>query len=50
VQLCGYDSVDFALPMEGNRIRELHRETIDNKWTLPPFNITSGEKQQEHLK
>jgi len=39
VQLRGYDSVDFALPMEGNCIRELHRETIENKWTLPPFNL-----------
>jgi len=34
VQLRGYDPVDFAFPMEGNHIQELHRETIENKWTL----------------
>ena len=47
-QLCGYDKIDFALPMFKDDIAELHRTMAESDWQLPPFNIKSGERQREY--
>ena len=48
VQLRGYDMIDFALPMEQHHIQDLNQQMKENNWTLPAFNITSGQKQNEY--
>jgi len=40
--LRGYDKLDYALPMEQDEIKELATAMIQNRWTLPSYNIQQG--------